>query len=193
MDFETVIDTVRRETNMEETLRVLGIQVVRKAFLCPFHKDEHLGNCRILDRDRARCFACNQSFNSIDLVMQINNLGFRDAVKFIYTNVLGIPLDLDNKTPKCILDYQQLKTIGLTASLFTKAWNGADKEEKELLKAQMVTRVQEQIDKAYDTKRVITKKLNVLKEIGLFDQYMGSIEKEIEEKKKIRSILRRYQ
>ena len=51
--------------------------------LCPFHNDRH-ESLKIYNKDnRFNCFVCNANGDTIDLVMKIYSLDFKNAIKFL--------------------------------------------------------------------------------------------------------------
>ena len=109
-----------------ETLAYYGIRPDGHGkFLCPFHNDRHVGNCGIMrvNPAKARCYACGQTFDSIDLV-QLNE-GISDywkAVQFCWTQILGRQLLTYSESaviPKLSKnDYLFLGLKGLAAKTF---------------------------------------------------------------------------
>lgn len=54
---------------------------------CPNHTDNKIGNFSFnIAKNYARCFSCNTSFTTINLVKACLNVGFKDAINFLYTN-----------------------------------------------------------------------------------------------------------
>lgn len=52
-----------------------------KNICCPFHDDQHpsMG----IKYNRARCFTCNKSWDPIQLLIDLHNLSFKEAVKYL--------------------------------------------------------------------------------------------------------------
>ena len=61
----------------------LGLQVTRHKALCPFHDDHHASLSFSVRRNSFRCFVCNASGGTIDLVMRCLNLGFKEACQWL--------------------------------------------------------------------------------------------------------------
>lgn len=52
---------------------------------CPNHADNKLGNISFnFKYNCVKCFSCGASFTTINLVKTCNNLGFKDAIAFLY-------------------------------------------------------------------------------------------------------------
>ena len=71
-----------RATPIEEVAEKLGIRVVRHKALCPFHDDRH-PSLRFKG-NRFKCFSCGESGDVIDLVQRYLNIGFKEAVEWMY-------------------------------------------------------------------------------------------------------------
>lgn len=54
-------------------------------FLCP--QCSEFNTATNPKTNLARCFRCNKNFNTIDLVMQVKNLNFKDAVALLSTHL----------------------------------------------------------------------------------------------------------
>lgn len=173
VDFDTVLETVRNEIDMKNTLSVLGIKVVKNAFLCPFHNDKHLGNCRIRHKDYAICFACDTGFDSIKLVQKVQNLEFRDAVIWLYMNVLGYPEPDMTKRNKTVLplNYQEMKLIGVNGGQFAKILEEATEDEKGYLKHSLLQIAERKRSSEIKKRGMITRKSDYLKDVGLYQKY----------------------
>ena len=78
-----------RDLPSEGVAERLGMQIVRHKALCPFHDDHHASLSFSMRRNTFRCFACGAHGGTIDLVMKRQNVGFREACRW-----LGAPLQL---------------------------------------------------------------------------------------------------
>ena len=78
-----------RDLPIEGVAERLGMQIVRHKALCPFHDDHHASLSFCTRRNTFRCFACGAHGGTIDLVMKRQNVGFREACRW-----LGAPLQL---------------------------------------------------------------------------------------------------
>ena len=54
----------------------------RYEILCPFHNDRHFGSTVVYETHMC-CYACGKSADAIELVRQVLNVSFRDAVQKI--------------------------------------------------------------------------------------------------------------
>jgi len=72
-----------RELPIEGVAERLGLQVTRHLCLCPFHDDHHASLSFSVRRNTFRCFVCGASGGTIDLVMRVLNLGFREACRWL--------------------------------------------------------------------------------------------------------------
>ena len=61
----------------------LGMQIVRHKALCPFHDDHHASLSFSTRRNTFRCFACGAHGGTIDLVMKRQNMGFKEACRWL--------------------------------------------------------------------------------------------------------------
>ena len=80
-----------RELPVEGVAERLGLQVTRHKALCPFHDDHHASLSFSVRRNTFRCFVCNASGGTIDLVMRYLNLGFKEACRWLADGVLTPP------------------------------------------------------------------------------------------------------
>ena len=72
-----------RELPVEGVAERLGLQVTRHKALCPFHDDHHASLSFSVRRNTFRCFVCNASGGTIDLVMRCLNKDFREACRWL--------------------------------------------------------------------------------------------------------------
>ena len=77
-----------RELPVEGVAERLGLQVTHHKALCPFHDDHHASLSFSVRRNTFRCFVCNASGGTIDLVMRYLNLGFKEACSWLADGVL---------------------------------------------------------------------------------------------------------
>lgn len=94
--------------------------------LCPLpdHHDHDFGSC-IVKEHYGYCFACNQGFNAISLVMNIESIPYLDAVKKL-DSYFGLNLDFSYDTnpvdpiiiPADILRFAGISDIQLFRKLF---------------------------------------------------------------------------
>lgn len=65
----------------------------RMNILCPIpgHNDHSFGSC-VVNEKHGYCFACNEGFNAIDLVMYTNNCSFMEAVHLL-SDYYGLGID----------------------------------------------------------------------------------------------------
>ena len=72
-----------RDLPIEGVAERLGMQVVRHKSLCPFHDDHHASLSFCTRRNTFRCFACGAHGGTIDLVMKRQNVGFKEACRWL--------------------------------------------------------------------------------------------------------------
>ena len=72
-----------RDLPIEGVAERLGMQIVRHKALCPFHDDHHASLSFSTRRNTFRCFACGAHGGTIDLVMKRQNLGFKEACRWL--------------------------------------------------------------------------------------------------------------
>ncbi len=72
-----------RDLPIEGVAERLGMQIVRHKALCPFHDDHHASLSFSMRRNTFRCFACGAHGGTIDLVMKRQNLGFKEACRWL--------------------------------------------------------------------------------------------------------------
>ena len=72
-----------RDLPIEGVAERLGLQVRMHKCLCPFHDDHHASMSFSVKRNTYRCFVCGASGGTIDLVMNQQHLGFKEACKWL--------------------------------------------------------------------------------------------------------------
>ena len=72
-----------RDLPIEGVAERLGMQIVRHKALCPFHDDHHASLSFSMRRNTFRCFACGAHGGTIDLVMKRQNVGFKEACRWL--------------------------------------------------------------------------------------------------------------
>ena len=83
-----------RDLPIEGVAERLGMQIVRHKALCPFHDDHHASLSFSMRRNTFRCFACGAHGGTIDLVMKWQNVGFKEACRWLTPLQLTTPLQL---------------------------------------------------------------------------------------------------
>lgn len=73
-----------RDLPIEGVAERLGLHVVRgHRSLCPFHDDRHPSLSYHLGRNTFRCFVCGAKGGTIDLVMRLHGMDFREACRWL--------------------------------------------------------------------------------------------------------------
>ena len=72
-----------RDLPIEGVAERLGLQVTRHKCLCPFHEDSHPSLSFCVRRNTYRCFVCGEHGGTIDLVMKLQHLDFKEAVEWL--------------------------------------------------------------------------------------------------------------
>ena len=72
-----------RDLPIEGVAERLGLQVSKHKCLCPFHDDHHASLSFSVRSNRYRCFVCEASGGTIDLVMQLLNKDFLNACRWL--------------------------------------------------------------------------------------------------------------
>lgn len=115
-DFQDFVEEVRERNDIVEViseyakLKRIGS---RYAALCPFHNDKKSPSLSVApDKQLFHCFGCGVGGNVINFIMQIENLDFNDALKFL-ANRAHIPIPeqgspSDRKRRAEITDKKQL-------------------------------------------------------------------------------------
>lgn len=95
MNIQDIHDAISDAVNMQELVQELGIPFkvigANMCIICPKHNDKSFGSCIVFEKN-IFCFACSESMNAIDLVMETNNCNFMDAVHFL-SDFYGLQLD----------------------------------------------------------------------------------------------------
>lgn len=101
-------DAISDAVNMQELVQELGIPFKmigpNMCIICPKHNDKSFGSCIVFEKN-VYCFACKESMNAIDLVMEANSCNFMDAVRFL-SDFYGLQLDFkrdEDVTPPLII------------------------------------------------------------------------------------------
>lgn len=107
-----------------QTLNYYHIEIQRKRIRCPFpgHNDRHIGNCSITDRGMIYCFACGNHTDAIGLVQIQENMTFKEALKFLWTDILGRSLPDYMEHKKRPVNFNDLSFIGLTGAQGRYIW-----------------------------------------------------------------------
>jgi hypothetical protein len=121
------IDYLKKETkrlsagNFRAVLDYYGIPVRNNSILCPLHHDTRYGSCRLrADGRSAYCFTCEKSIDGVTVVMRKDGLGYPDAMRKLWCDILGNPLPDADDGPKrkwnsFPLTSAELRFIGLDA------------------------------------------------------------------------------
>ena len=72
-----------RDLPIEGVAERLGLQVTKHKCLCPFHDDHHASLSFSVRRNTYRCFVCEASGGTIDLVMNCLHKDFLDACRWL--------------------------------------------------------------------------------------------------------------
>ena len=78
----TIIDGIEA-TPIEGVAERLGLRVERHKALCPFHDDSRPSLTFNTYRNRYRCYVCDAHGGVIDLVRNMRNCGFREAIRWL--------------------------------------------------------------------------------------------------------------
>lgn len=115
-----VISNIKNSISIDDVISYCGIPFQnrsgRKSILCPFHNDTHFGSCVVNTfRNNCHCFVCDKSFDSIELIRQVNGVDFSDAVKTL-ADMIGYPLEEKKykKTKGIFLTRHELELLNLT-------------------------------------------------------------------------------
>ena len=80
--YRQLVERIKSEVTPEDVAKKLGLNIVprgnRKRVLCPFH-DDHDPSLELF-HDHYHCWACNAHGNVFELVKQLENLTFKEAV-----------------------------------------------------------------------------------------------------------------
>lgn len=105
-------------TPIEGVAERLGLRVERHKALCPFHDDSRPSLTFNTYKNRYRCYVCDAHGGVIDLVRNMRNCGFLDALKWldgtssIVTDVIRRPsFPARNKRPEIKPDLDWLSTL----------------------------------------------------------------------------------
>ena len=72
-----------RDLPVEGVAERLGMEVKRHMALCPFHDDHHASLSFNVRKNSYRCFVCDAHGGTIDLVMGVGKMGFREACEWL--------------------------------------------------------------------------------------------------------------
>ena len=68
-----------RDLPIEGVAERMGMEVTRHMALCPFHDDHHASLSFNVRKNAFRCFVCDAHGGTIDLAMQVLQMGFKEA------------------------------------------------------------------------------------------------------------------
>jgi hypothetical protein len=94
-DLAKLRDRVRAAADIAEVAREAGFRRRGRAWHCGFHRDRTPSAS--VHGDRIRCFACNESWDAIGLVMRSEGLNFVEAVERLACRY-GIPVGRRTRT-----------------------------------------------------------------------------------------------
>ena len=114
-----------RELPVEGVAERLGLQVTRHKCLCPFHDDHHASLSFSVSRNTFRCFVCGASGGTIDLVMRVLRLGFKEACQWLSDNY-----QLSTANSKLTTFNSQLSTDSKLSTLNSKPTFDASQYER---------------------------------------------------------------
>ena len=103
-----------RDLPIEGVAERLGMEVKRHMALCPFHDDHHASLSFNTRKNSYRCFVCDAHGGTIDLVMGVGKMGFREACQWLAPSMTH---GCDLHTPSPLLSHKTLPGMPL-ASLF---------------------------------------------------------------------------
>ena len=72
-----------RDLPIEGVAERLGMEVVRHKALCPFHDDHHASLSFNVRKNTYRCFVCGEHGGTIDLVMRVKGMEFKEACRWL--------------------------------------------------------------------------------------------------------------
>ena len=72
-----------RDLPIEGVAERLGLRVKRHKSLCPFHADSHPSLSYCKSKNMYRCFVCEAKGGTIDLVMRLLHVDFREACRWL--------------------------------------------------------------------------------------------------------------
>lgn len=80
-----MIESIIERVSIKDILEYYGIQPQkgRNNYICPFHNDKHPSAGITKDGNKFHCFSCGWTGNIIDIVMEFEKLGKKEAMKFI--------------------------------------------------------------------------------------------------------------
>lgn len=81
---------------IEQVAEALNLEVRKHKTLCPFHSDSRPSLTFNRNRNRYRCYVCDAKGGSIDLVMHMMNLTFRDACHWLARTFCILIDDVDS-------------------------------------------------------------------------------------------------
>lgn len=104
-----------------EVAEMLGLPVSGKGdVICPSpdHDDRHLGNCHLTPKG-CRCFACNETFGLVDMVMKVRGVKYVDALKEL-SDYAGLTAETSSgKKPSYVkmpLSAEEFELLGIKKS-----------------------------------------------------------------------------
>lgn len=69
-----------KDIPMQEVCEMYGIDVKRNKCLCPFHEEKTSSFSINPKTNRYKCFGCNEGGDTINFVMKMDNINFKEAV-----------------------------------------------------------------------------------------------------------------
>jgi len=92
-----MLQKIKDSVTIQQLLDVLGVRVIGNRAICPLHQDTNPSFSFNNNKGLWNCFVCNKGGDIISLVMQIEQIDFKDALNWINDK---FALGLTNKKPK---------------------------------------------------------------------------------------------
>lgn len=113
------VDAIYDRLSGREVAEMLGLPINGKGdVICPSpeHDDRHLGNCHLTPKG-CRCFACNQTFGLVDMVMKVRGVNYVNALKEL-SNYAGLTAESNFKKSyvKMPLTTEEFELLGIKKS-----------------------------------------------------------------------------
>ncbi|HQM85919.1 MAG TPA: CHC2 zinc finger domain-containing protein [bacterium] len=82
---KTHLVELKNKTDIPRLLQHLGVYFVGRSACCPYHGDENPS--ATINENGIYCYVCEESFDSIDIIMAVENCSFNEAENFLQTFV----------------------------------------------------------------------------------------------------------
>ena len=142
---ESVFEVVKQSVAVREAAEMYGIAVGRGGMACcPFHNEKTPSFHVLPDRQFYHCFGCKKGGGVINFIMDIENLSYPDAVRFLAKRAnIPVPEEANDGTEKLRRRMLELEERGtpepyaaILRAIQERDWNDTHRDAAPLRQAE---------------------------------------------------------